>query len=285
MKQRVITGIGAALFGVLVMCFIFTPVFGIVIALIAGIASFEIQHVAKIKNKILLVSNIAVAVALPLLLEYHVFDMLPFPKTIIFTAYVLIMLFVMLSSYKKTKFEDTIMSMFAGIVVPYVFETVVLLRDLVVSHDDLFQKVHAVYIILFALFCAWLNDTFAYFVGRKFGKHKLSPNISPKKTVEGAIGGVLVTMIFNVIVFYIFDYFFFDIHTIKVWMVIPASIFLSTISICGDLSASVIKRNFGEKDYGTIFPGHGGIMDRFDSYSFVMPTLYAIVLTILNWGV
>ena len=285
MKQRVITGIGAALFGVLVMCFVFTPVVGVVIAIVAGIASFEIQHVAKVKNKILLFSNIAVAVAMPLILEYDLLDMLPFPKTIIVTAYVLIMLFIMLGSYKDTKFEDTIMSMFAGVVVPYALASVILLRDIILEHPELFNKSHAVYLILFGLFCAWCNDTFAYFVGRKFGKHKLAPNISPKKTIEGAIGGVVLTMIFNVIVFFVFDYFFFELHTLKVWMIIPASLFLSTISICGDLSASVIKRNFGEKDYGTIFPGHGGIMDRFDSYSFVMPVLYAIVLTILNWGV
>lgn len=285
MKQRIITGIGAALFGIAVMCFVFTPVFGVVIAIVAGIASFEIQHVAKVKNKILLVSNIAVAVAMPLILEYHLFDMLPFPKTIIVTAYVLIMLFIMLGSYKDTKFEDTIMSMFAGVIVPYALGSIILLRDVILAHPEKFNKSHAVYLILFGLFCAWFNDTFAYFVGRKFGKHKLAPNISPKKTIEGAIGGVVATMIFNVIVFFIFDHFFFEIHELKVWMIIPASLFLSTISICGDLSASVIKRNFGEKDYGTIFPGHGGIMDRFDSYSFVMPTLYAIVLTILNWGV
>lgn len=285
MKQRVITGIGAALFGVLVMCFVFTPVVGVVIAIVAGIASFEIQHVAKVKNKILLFSNIAVAAAMPLILEYDLLDMLPFPKTIIVTAYVLIMLFIMLGSYKDTKFEDTIMSMFAGVVVPYALASVILLRDIILEHPELFNKSHAVYLILFGLFCAWCNDTFAYFVGRKFGKHKLAPNISPKKTIEGAIGGVVLTMIFNVIVFFVFDYFFFELHTLKVWMIIPASLFLSTISICGDLSASVIKRNFGEKDYGTIFPGHGGIMDRFDSYSFVMPVLYAIVLTILNWGV
>ena len=162
--------------------------------------------------------------------------------------------------------------------------TITLLRNLCLSRPDLFQQSQVFFIIFTALLSAWLNDTFAYFVGSKFGKHKLAPNISPKKSVEGAIGGIVITMLFNLAFFFIFDYFFFKNDTIKWWMIPATSMFLSAISIGGDLSASVIKRNFGEKDFGTIFPGHGGIMDRFDSYSFVMPMLYAIISLILSVG-
>lgn len=282
MKQRVITGVLGALFGLTVLALMFTPVIGIVLAVIAGMASFEIQHVAKIQNKFLMILNIIIAVAVVPIAEYDLLDKLPFPSYVVMILYVIVMLFIMLANYNTTKFEDVVMSMFAGVVVPYAISTVLLLRNLCLSRPDLFQQSHVFYIIFFALLCAWLNDTFAYFVGRKFGKHKLSPNISPKKTVEGAIGGIVITMLFNVMFFFIFDYFFFKNDTLKVWMVIPTSMFLSAISIGGDLSASVIKRNFGAKDFGTIFPGHGGIMDRFDSYSFVLPTLYAIVSVILG---
>ena len=282
MKQRVITGVLGALFGLTVLAFMFTPVIGIVLAVIAGMASFEIQHVAKIQNKFLVILNIIIAVAVVPIAEYDLLDKLPFPSYVVMILYVIVMLFIMLANYNTTKFEDVVMSMFAGVVVPYAISTVLLLRNLCLSRSDLFQQSHVFYIIFFALLCAWLNDTFAYFVGRKFGKHKLSPNISPKKTVEGAIGGIVITMLFNVMFFFIFDYFFFKNDTLKVWMVIPTSMFLSAISIGGDLSASVIKRNFDAKDFGTVFPGHGGIMDRFDSYSFVLPTLYAIVSVILG---
>ena len=282
MKQRVITGVLGALFGLTVLALMFTPVIGIVLAVIAGMASFEIQHVAKIQNKFLVILNIIIAVAVVPIAEYDLLDKLPFPSYVFMILYVIVMLFIMLANYNTTKFEDVVMSMFAGVVVPYAISTVLLLRNLCLSRPDLFQQSHVFYIIFFALLCAWLNDTFAYFVGRKFGKHKLSPNISPKKTVEGAIGGIVITMLFNVMFFFIFDYFFFKNDTLKVWMVIPTSMFLSAISIGGDLSASVIKRNFDAKDFGTIFPGHGGIMDRFDSYSFVLPTLYAIVSVILG---
>lgn len=284
MKQRVITGVLGALFGLAVLAFMFTPVLGIVIAAVSLIASYEIQHVAKIENKLLMIINIVLAAFMPFVYEYKLFSKLPFPTYVIAIVYVIIMMFIMLGNYKKTKFEDVVMSMFCGVIVPYVMSTITLLRNLCLSRPDLFQQSHIFFIIFTALLSAWLNDTFAYFVGRKFGKHKLAPNISPKKSVEGAIGGIVITMLFNLAFFFIFDYFFFKNDTIKWWMIPATSMFLSAISIGGDLSASVIKRNFGEKDFGTIFPGHGGIMDRFDSYSFVMPMLYAIISLILSVG-
>ncbi len=284
MKQRVITGVLGALFGLAVLAFMFTPVLGIVIAAVSLIASYEIQHVAKIENKLLMIINIVLAAFMPFVYEYKLFSKLPFPTYVIAIVYVIIMMFIMLGNYKKTKFEDVVMSMFCGVIVPYVMSTITLLRNLCLSRPDLFQQSQVFFIIFTALLSAWLNDTFAYFVGRKFGKHKLAPNISPKKSVEGAIGGIVITMLFNLAFFFIFDYFFFKNDTIKWWMIPATSMFLSAISIGGDLSASVIKRNFGEKDFGTIFPGHGGIMDRFDSYSFVMPMLYAVISLILSVG-
>lgn len=284
MKQRVITGVLGALFGLAVLAFMFTPVLGIVIAVVSLIASYEIQHVAKIENKLLMIINIVLAAFMPFTYEYKLFSKLPFPTYVLAIVYVIIMMFIMLGNYKKTKFEDVVMSMFCGVIVPYVMSTITLLRNLCLSRPDLFQQSQVFFIIFTALLSAWLNDTFAYFVGRKFGKHKLAPNISPKKSVEGAVGGIVITMLFNLAFFFIFDYFFFKNDTIKWWMIPATSMFLSAISIGGDLSASVIKRNFGEKDFGTIFPGHGGIMDRFDSYSFVMPMLYAIISLILSVG-
>lgn len=284
MKQRVITGVLGALFGLAVLAFMFTPVLGIVIAVVSLIASYEIQHVAKIENKLLMIINIVLAAFMPFAYEYKFFSKLPFPTYVLAIVYVIIMMFIMLGNYKKTKFEDVVMSMFCGVIVPYVMSTITLLRNLCLSRPDLFQQSQVFFIIFTALLSAWLNDTFAYFVGSKFGKHKLAPNISPKKSVEGAVGGVVITMLFNLAFFFIFDYFFFKNDTIKWWMIPATSMFLSAISIGGDLSASVIKRNFGEKDFGTVFPGHGGIMDRYDSYSFVMPMLYAIISLILSVG-
>lgn len=203
MKQRVITGVLGALFGLAVLAFMFTPVLGIVIAVVSLIASYEIQHVAKIENKLLMIINIVLAAFMPFAYEYKLFSKLPFPTYVLAIVYVIIMMFIMLGNYKKTKFEDVVMSMFCGVIVPYVMSTITLLRNLCLSRPDLFQQSQVFFIIFTALLSAWLNDTFAYFVGRKFGKHKLAPNISPKKSVEGAIGGIVITMLFNLAFFFI----------------------------------------------------------------------------------
>ncbi len=122
-------------------------------------------------------------------------------------------------------------------------------------------------------FFAWVCDTCAYFAGRALGRHKLVPVLSPKKTIEGAIGGTLG----SVIVGAIFGYILYrnetgDIATVYMLMII--TFVGSIISQIGDLVASGIKRNHDIKDYGHIIPGHGGIMDRFDSVIFVTPCIY-----------
>ena len=127
------------------------------------------------------------------------------------------------------------------------------------------------------LVCSWLTDVFAYFTGRAFGKHKLCPKISPKKTVEGAIGGIIIPAVINIIVLAVFEKFFFDGTVIPYWAMLIISPVLSVASMLGDLSASTIKRNFGVKDFSNLIPGHGGIMDRFDSCLFVLPAIYVIV--------
>ncbi len=122
-------------------------------------------------------------------------------------------------------------------------------------------------------FIAWVCDTCAYFTGRALGKHKLAPILSPKKTVEGAIGGVVGAVAVGAI----FGYLLYknetgDVSVIIVLMVI--TFVGSIISQLGDLLASGIKRDHNIKDYGQIIPGHGGIMDRFDSVIFVTPSVY-----------
>ena len=276
MKQRVITGVLGALFGLTVLAFMFTPVLGIVIAAVSLLASYEIQHVAKIENKLLMIINIVLAAFMPFAYEYKLFSKLPFPTYVIAIVYVIIMMFIMLGNYKKTKFEDVVMSMFCGVIVPYVMSTITLLRNLCLSRPDLFQQSQVFFIIFTALLSAWLNDTFAYFVGRKFGKHKLAPNISPKKSVEGAIGGILFCDLTAVIIGLVFKFLVMPDANINFWALILLGVIDAPVSILGDLSFSLIKRNYGIKDYGSIFPGHGGMLDRFDSIIFTAPVLVAI---------
>jgi len=125
-------------------------------------------------------------------------------------------------------------------------------------------------VLVFA--CTFMNDTGAYFVGKQLGKHKLSPNISPGKTIEGTVGGLLVSVItafvFNII---------FSSPLSFIWVLI-FGLAIGIAAIFGDLAESSIKRGGGVKDSGGLVPGHGGIMDRFDSFFFVFPVAYYLTV-------
>ena len=142
----------------------------------------------------------------------------------------------------------------------------------------------AIYFILLILCFAWGGDTFAYFAGRAFGKHKLAPIVSPNKTVEGAIGGICGSMLIGVIATVIYGmlsgrYAAFTVEvTVRHYLVVVGmGAIASVLGILGDLFASAVKRQVGIKDYGTIFPGHGGILDRFDSVMFIAPFVSIVV--------
>lgn len=124
---------------------------------------------------------------------------------------------------------------------------------------------------------AWCCDTMAYYTGMLFGKRKLCPEVSPKKTVEGAIGGILGSIV-GLIIWKIFN---FQIN-ISIPQLIVLGIFGGIVSQLGDLSASLIKRYVGIKDYGKIMPGHGGVLDRFDSILFIIPVVYYYIAIILG---
>ena len=119
----------------------------------------------------------------------------------------------------------------------------------------------------------WVSDTFAYLVGRAIGKHKLIPEVSPKKTVEGAVGGVVFAALAFMLYGWIVKRFFAPSLSVNVLMMALSGVVVAVISQIGDLAMSVIKRRYGVKDYGFIFPGHGGVLDRFDSVLLTAPVL------------
>lgn len=141
----------------------------------------------------------------------------------------------------------------------------------VVCLHDLFSFFFAVMVFV----GAWVTDTVAYFSGRLFGRHKLIPEVSPKKTVEGSIGGTLCcTLVFaGMTVLYNRTGIWGEHEALSVWLMIPAGLLVSVVSQIGDLAMSQLKRRFGIKDFGRLLPGHGGILDRFDSVLAVSVTL------------
>lgn len=125
---------------------------------------------------------------------------------------------------------------------------------------------------LLVFIAPWVTDTFAYFCGRLFGRHKLIPSVSPKKTIEGSIGGIVFCILGCVAYRYILVLFKHE-NLPPVWIFAALGFVVSIVSQIGDLIFSLIKRRYGIKDYGTLFPGHGGVLDRFDSVIATAPLL------------
>lgn len=134
------------------------------------------------------------------------------------------------------------------------------------------------YYLLFMFFIIWSTDSFAYFTGRMFGKNKLAPLISPKKTIEGAVGGSLCAVVISLAVSHYYGLF----TDISVVLLGISVLFLTVVSQTGDLFESSIKRIYNSKDSGNLLPGHGGILDRFDSTIFVAPVFYYLLILVIK---
>jgi len=169
-----------------------------------------------------------------------------------------------LRKHKELRYEQVFFALACMVLVPQAMSTMVRI--------DRMDNENGLFLLIMGLCGAWIADTGAYFTGVAFGKHKLCPEISPKKTIEGFVGGIVSTGIVFAIAFAV-NYK--DV-TIGIAAFVIGTV-CAVIGTVGDLSASMVKRQIGFKDYGKIMPGHGGLMDRFDSVLFVLPTFYAMM--------
>lgn len=288
MKQRVITAVVLLALLAVVVWQINTPVLVLVIAFLAAVAANEIMRCAKVENAFIRVVATGYAACVPFFASAKALT--PWvsqavwgkvigavPGVVYLIALVLVLLLAMLKGYAYTTFEDVAVSVFAGTLVPFGFSVFIRLRDM-------FQiEQFGIYLIFYGLICALATDSGAQLAGMAFGKHKMSPNISPKKTVEGAIGGLIFSLILNAVAMILYNRLAdFKMDEFAVTVLLAACLPVSFLGMMGDLSASVLKRNFGVKDFGKIFPGHGGVMDRFDSSMFTLPVTYALALTVFS---
>lgn len=280
MGKRIVFGLIWTAFGITMLCLRNTPVLVFVVAVLCVIATHELNHAVKLQNKPAMVLSLVASALVPIYYEYSGALQgvgLNFKAEYLVCLYILALCIFMLFEYEKTKFSHIATVAISSLGVPFAITRLMWFRD-VHEHfpEQNYNENHGLFLILFAMFCAWITDVMAYFVGSFCGKHKLCPTISPKKTIEGAIGGVVGCTIATVILYAVFTNFVFETKENNYLAVVLITIFLSIISMCGDLTASVIKRNFGIKDFGKLIPGHGGIMDRFDSLIFVVVAFYAV---------
>lgn len=176
--------------------------------------------------------------------------------TLVGTAILYMVLFVALfSEYDNTRI---IKDYFGFLYVPLMISFLYLLRI----------RENGITGILLVVISSWICDTFAYFTGRAFGKHKLAPKLSPKKSVEGSVGGTIASILVGALLAHLTG------NNMMVFATMTGA--GAVVSQFGDLFASGIKRNQGIKDFGNVIPGHGGILDRFDSVIITAPVIYII---------
>lgn len=284
MKQRLITaGVLLALLAVVVWQ-IYTPLFIIVIAFLSAVASNEIMKCAKVSNKFIVILGTAVGAIIPFTSSDSIMSpwiseekwgsFISTVPSLAFIVLIIIAFFLaMIFDYEHTKFEDVAISIVASIAVPYGFSMFAMLRDMYGYRTQL-----GVYLIFYGLIAALGTDTGAQLGGMAFGKHKMAPHISPKKTKEGAVCGICTSFVLNIFAMLLFNKFAYSpLSKNLVTTLLITEPFIAFLSMMGDLSASVLKRNFDVKDFGKIFPGHGGVMDRFDSSLFSIPLTYCVV--------
>lgn len=260
MKQRIITGIVLAIIAIPVCIFSNTIVFPIVWALLGAIGVYELLGCMGTRNKYAIsIPLYIVALIAPFVVwnNQYVMSVKPeYTPVLLFLLYALYLLAVWVFSYQRNQEVDMNKVITSATVSLYVIgacASVVLVR----------QSGGGEYLWYFIFIGAWITDIFAYFTGMLFGKHKLIPAVSPKKTIEGAIGGTLFCVAAFVGYAAIINHF--TVYHFNLVQIGIMGFLAAIVSQIGDLAMSVIKRTYGVKDYGKIFPGHGGVLDRFDS--------------------
>ena len=175
----------------------------------------------------------------------------------------------MMLSHVKITFDKVCLCIMAGMVIPFLLGS--LIRILVMSRIGR-------YMVLIPFIVAFGSDSGAYFAGRFFGQHKLAPVISQHKTIEGAVGGMLSSVVLMLIYCLVLQFAFG--FQVRYGFAIIYGLLGSAVGIFGDLCFSVVKRQTGIKDYGNLIPGHGGVLDRFDSMMMVGPLMEALLILI-----
>lgn len=256
MLVRVISAVVALCIMVPVMIFSDTVALPIAAAIVCCICLFEMLGCLKLRrNLFVALPFYAVGAFAPIAMRYMQ------DKRLLLAIYcacvavlALIMLTVSVFSKRKIPTTQTASMFLTGCYIIAAFAGIVFIRD---------SGVHGQILLVMMFAAPWVTDTFAYLFGRVLGKHKLIPEVSPKKSVEGSIAGIVFCTLYVVIYAFVCTRIW-DVSC-NYFLLIVLGILLSIVGQIGDLAMSVIKREYGIKDYGKIMPGHGGALDRFDS--------------------
>ncbi len=273
MKTRIISGI--VLFILLVPTFLIGGYFTLaVLAVVSVMGVYELLKVFKSERKTSAYIEYALAVLFYLFLAFKHGNIIEFESSEIVTMFI-VMVFLLemvlfVFKYPEIKIKEVLANVFSFIYVPVLLSFIFRIRAM----ED------GICLVWMTIITSWICDTCAYFAGVFLGKHKAFPVLSPKKTWEGCTGGVIGSVAFSVIFGLVVN----AIASIELSIsaLVAVAFFGSIISMFGDLAASAIKREYGIKDYSNLIPGHGGILDRFDSVIFVSPVIFYLLLAFVG---
>ena len=266
MKTRIISAAIALPLLLIVVLALPKVLTAILFGAMAAIAAYELLFVTKLVTNVRLIAYSAIMAFLTAIWSYH-----GYPhslETIGILVFLAALFAEMMISHIRVPFEKVAMCLAAGLLVPYLLTSLVRIHIMTPGR----------HYILIAFILAFSSDTGAYFAGKFLGRHKLAPVISPKKTIEGVAGGVLAAVACMVLYAFILSAGFK--FQVNYGYAVIYGVAGSAASVFGDLCFSVIKRQTGIKDYGNILPGHGGVLDRFDSMMTVGPLTEILLLMI-----
>ena len=270
MKARVLFGVVGFVFVLLALYVFPSIVLEIAVAALCVLATYEVLGSTKlVHNRLELLLCLLVALGLAI---GH-FDILPLDLQDVVQGLIFVLLIgsftIELKFHNGMNVSQVSWGFFGALIVPYLMLSLLRIfqMDFLPIGDTDLQI--GQFIVLLPLLAAWGADTCALFAGMLFGKHKLAPVVSPKKTVEGAVGGVVGGAVLVMLAALLMNTFL-DLD-MPIWAAALLGGVGAVMGEIGDLAFSVIKRQTGIKDYGHIFPGHGGVLDRFDSVLFVAP--------------
>lgn len=255
--KRTIAGLILAVLSIYATIYADHRIFFILILIINMLITREL--VALLKNNEHLLTTIPIYVSAVVIIHLIFFKLYLILVAYLFLLFVTLFIIKMVSKNPiKDAFVDISVTFVASIMLPLCLSTIFLIRD--ISYQWL----------IYLYFVVWCSDVFAYFVGVKFGKHRLIEAVSPKKSIEGLIGGTVFALIAGLII----NHYLLDKSII--WMTLM-TLEVIAIGVIGDLIESMIKRSANVKDSGTLIPGHGGMYDRFDSMIFAAPLLFLYI--------
>jgi len=280
MAVKVISAFVAMAVGIAILAIDRKEVILIAVALFSAAIVYEILIVTKyINSRAVVVASMFFVLSLPFVLSYDI----QFINTrYVSFGFVILLFIIMLFNHQKVKFAQVALVTFVSLCVPFSLSCIGFMYEYVRTFDDV-STYHRIFALVYPLTIAWINDSAAYFAGTLFGKHKMAPIISPKKTWQGFAGGILCAALFGVLLGKGYEWvtviltgelnFKVDVVFLAI-LAVPCA----ALGVLGDLSASILKRECAVKDFGKIMPGHGGVLDRFDGVLFVMPFVYLVFL-------